>query len=124
MQLLERHYPYLRLMYDTMETAPVNLYMSAPNEAAKQFTLTSEPYKLLLSYFPARQSLLPKQYFDIHYLPSPIYHMVDSDAAFRNKYYDLAMKTMPAPGCGILLLPNGGQYVYMYLNDEDSLRLK
>ncbi|NII26209.1 hypothetical protein HB364_14035 [Pseudoflavitalea sp. X16] len=34
------------------------------------------------------------------------------------------MKQMPAAGCGIILFPNEGQFLYLYLPEAESQQLK
>ncbi|NII26208.1 hypothetical protein HB364_14030 [Pseudoflavitalea sp. X16] len=53
MQLYERSYPFLRLMYDNLATAPVNHYMAAPDDHAMAFTIQNQSFQDLLAYFPA-----------------------------------------------------------------------
>lgn len=62
---------------------------------------------------------------NIHYcLGDKLYHKVDSDDSFRNQYFGNVFKEYIKPKHGVILLPYGGQYVYMFLEEKETQIVK
>lgn len=53
-----------------------------------------------------------------------MFQNIDSNDFFRNRYFPNIFRDYIKPKNGVILFPDGGQYVFMFLGEKETMQIK
>ena len=123
MEVTHSKYPSLLFLSYNEEDAPDELPFEVASVRVRDYLEQCTGYHELFAYAAAKNSLEGRNTALNYLLPDQLYQKVDGATQFRNEHFQAFFTSYVKPQHGVILLPRGGQYVFLLLGKHETKQL-
>jgi len=124
MDVTYNNYPALLYMSFDEETAPAEFVFELVSEDDAAFLSAHNHHRELLAYAALQNSIHHADTTTNYLLSDSMFKTIDSNVTFRTHYFKRFFETAIPPQHGTIIFRDGGQYVYLFLSENDTLLFK
>lgn len=117
-------YPLLLHTSFTKEDAPEELPIEVVSPEVRKYLVNCQGYKEIFALIAIRNSEQKANSNTHYWLDDKLFPKVDSGDEFRNNNFRNFFLSKISPKNGVILFPDGGQYLYILLDREITKKLK
>ena len=113
-------YPMILFTSFDKEDSPPVLPFEVLTEDIRQYLENSPSFSELFSMIAVKNTLRKENQCTYYSLDEKLFTTVDSNAYFRDRYFPTIFRDYIKPKNGVIIFPDGGQYVYMFLGEKET----
>jgi len=117
-------YPMILFTSFDKEDSPPVLPFEVLTEDIRQYLENSPSFSELFSMIAVKNTLRKENQCTYYSLDEKLFTTVDSNAYFRDRYFPTIFRDYIKPKNGVIIFPDGGQYVYMFLGEKETGAVK
>ena len=124
MEINYENYPAILYTSFQKNDAPPELSIAVLSEYDRDRLSRRKGFTELFAFIGAKNSIEKKNCNTYLYLEDDIFHKIDSNDYFRQRYFSSFFVNYSKPKNGVILFKDGGQYVYLLLGKQQTKQIK